>query len=74
MGDSVHSKLIRSGDIFSCVQVCNTRHLYTVVAGEDLVIESKFDGERVLIHKKGDEIKLWSRNRNVTRLYAHKKA
>ena len=30
--------------------------------GEKLVLESKFDGERILIHKRADKVQLFSRN------------
>lgn len=41
-----------------------------VLAGGRYVIETKYDGERIQIHKDGDRIELFSRNcNNFTRLY-----
>ena len=44
-----------------------------VMSGHAFIIETKFDGERVQIHKDNDRIKLYSRNSNdVTSLYGPK--
>ena len=44
-----------------------------VMEGNPFVIEQKFDGERVQVHKNGKEIKIFSRNsNNVTDLYGEK--
>lgn len=41
-----------------------------VLAGGRYVIETKYDGERIQVHKDGDRIELFSRNcHNFTRLY-----
>ena len=41
-----------------------------LMEGDPFVIEKKYDGERVMIHKNGKEIKLFSRNCNeITDLY-----
>lgn len=44
-----------------------------VMNGNPFVIEQKFDGERIQVHKNGKEIKIFSRNCNdVTDLYGDK--
>jgi ATP-dependent DNA ligase len=41
--------------------------------GNPFVIEQKFDGERIQVHKDGSEVRLFSRNsNNVTNLYGDK--
>eukprot|EP01132_Coremiostelium_polycephalum_P002500 gene2500-3093_t len=35
-----------------------------VLNGDPFVVETKFDGERIQIHKDGDQLKLYSRNSN----------
>ena len=48
----------------------NWRTVTESMKGSNFVVEPKFDGERVLIHKVGDEIKMTTRNRyDVTDLY-----
>lgn len=44
-----------------------------VMEGNPFVIEKKHDGERIQIHKSGQEIRLFSRNsNNVTDIYGEK--
>ncbi|CAM9226375.1 unnamed protein product [Chrysoparadoxa australica] len=40
--------------------------------GDDFVMDVKLDGERILLHKIGDDVKLFTRNRvNYTEKYGH---
>ena len=38
--------------------------VYKALKGKQFVIETKFDGERIQVHRNGDVIQYWTRNMN----------
>ena len=51
----------------------NPEEVVELMKGFPFVIETKFDGERIQIHKNGDTVRLYSRNSNeVTAIYGKK--
>ena len=51
----------------------NPEMVVSLMNGDPFVIEKKFDGERIQIHKENDKIELFSRNlMNCTKIYGPK--
>jgi DNA ligase-4 len=53
--------------------LANPEKLPSMLTANSLVVEPKYDGERIAIHKQGDQIKFFTRNsKDYTNLYGPK--